>query len=249
MVVKDKVVLITGASRGIGAAAARLLGRHGASVAVNYFQSGQAARQVADDIEDAGGRAVTVKADVRDQVQVEAMAREVTEALGPVDTLVLNASITFPILPFLEYSWEEFERKFVDELRAAFFCCKTFVPGMITRGRGNVIGISSGLSRSPGHGFCAHSTAKSGFDAFMKSLAFELGPRGIRVNVIAPGLTLTDATAPLPQEDKDAVAGMTPLKRVGLPEDIAGAVLFLASDESRFISGTYLPVSGGIQMT
>jgi 3-oxoacyl-[acyl-carrier protein] reductase len=246
--VKGKVILITGASRGIGAAAARLLGRHGASVAVNYLQSEQAALRVATDVEDSGGRAVAVKGDVRDRGQVEVMAREVTEALGPVDTLVLNASIAFPIVPFLEYSWEEFERKLVGELRAAFFCCKAFVPGMIERGRGNVIGISSGLSRSPGHGFCAHSTAKSGFDAFMKSLAFELGPRGIRVNVIAPGLTLTDATAPLPQKDKDAIAGMTPLKRIGLPEDVAGAILFLASDESRFISGTYLPVSGGIQM-
>ena len=99
-----------------------------------------------------------------------------------------------------------------------------------------------------GEGFCAHSTAKSGLDAFVKSLALELGPSGVRVNVVAPGLTLTDATSWLSQKEKDASALMTPLRRNGLPEDVAGAVLFLASDEARFITGAYLPVSGGIQM-
>src|SRR5512134_3009710 len=108
---------------------------------------------------------------------------------------------------------------------------------------------SSGLSRVPGEGFCAHSTAKSGLDAFLKSLAFELGPKGIRVNIVAPGLTRTDATAWLSRKELDASAQMTPLKRIGLPEDVAGAVLFLASEEARFISGVYLPVSGGIHMS
>jgi 3-oxoacyl-[acyl-carrier protein] reductase len=119
---------------------------------------------------------------------------------------------------------------------------------MVERRKGSVIAISSGLSRHPGEGFCAHSTAKSGLDAFVRSLAFELGPNGVRVNVVAPGLTLTDATSFLSQKEKDASAQMTPLRRNGLPEDVAGAVLFLASEESRFITGAYLPVSGGIQM-
>ena len=134
-------------------------------------------------------------------------------------------------------------------MKAAFFCCKAVVPSMVERKNGCIIGISSGLSRVPGEGFCAHSTAKSGLDAFLKSLALELGPKGIRVNVVAPGLTQTDSTAFLSQKEKDASAQMTPLKRIGLPEDVAGAVLFLASGEARFISGTYLPVSGGIHMT
>jgi 3-oxoacyl-[acyl-carrier protein] reductase len=119
---------------------------------------------------------------------------------------------------------------------------------MVERKTGCVIGISSGLSRHPGNGFCAHSTAKSALDSFMKSLAFELGPRGIRVNVVAPGLTDTDATAFQSKEEKEAVARMTPLKQIGLPEDVAGAVLLITSDEARFVSVAYLPVSGGIQM-
>ncbi len=248
MLMKGKVVLVTGASRGIGAATAVLLARHGAAVAVNYFRSEGPAAAVVDGIRKGGGTAAAFKADVRDAGQVETMAREVSRTLGPVDTLVLNASINFPIVPFLEYKWDDFEAKLTGEMKAAFFCCKAFVPAMVNAGKGCVVGISSGLSRHPGHGFCAHSTAKSGLDAFMKSLALELGPKGIRVNVVAPGLTVTDATAFQSQKEKDAVAGMTPMKRIALPEDVAGAVLLVASDEARFVSGAYIPVSGGIQM-
>ncbi len=114
--------------------------------------------------------------------------------------------------------------------------------------KGCTIAISSGLSRVPGRGFCAHSAAESGRDGFAKSLALELGPLGIRVTVVAPGLTLTDATAWQPQVAKEAATRRTPLRRNGQPEDVAAAVLALASDDARFITGTYLPVSGGIQM-
>lgn len=244
----DRVVLITGASRGIGAATAKLLGQHGAAVGVNYYGSEEAAQQVVEAIVSDGGRALAVKADVRDPQQVDAMVQQVTEAFGPIDTLVINANAGFPIAPFVDYRWEDFEAKLLGELKGAFFPCKAVVSSMIEQKRGCIIAVSSGLSRDPGEGFCAHSTAKSGLDAFVKSLALELGPHGIRANVVAPGLTLTDATARLPQEHKDASAQMVPLKRNGLPEDVAGAILLLASEEARFITGAYLPVSGGVQM-
>lgn len=244
----DRVVLITGASRGIGAATAKLLGHHGAAVGVNYYGSEKAAQQVVEAIASDNGRALAVKADVRDPQQVEAMVQQVTEAFGPIDTLVLNANAGFPVAPFVDYRWEDFEAKLLGELKGAFFPCKAVVPSMIEQKRGCIIAVSSGLSRYPGEGFSAHSTAKSGLDAFVKSLALELGSHGIRANVVAPGLTLTDATAFLPQEHKDASAQMVPLKRNGLPEDVAGAILLLASEEARFITGAYLPVSGGVQM-
>jgi len=243
-----KVALVTGASRGIGAATARLLARHGAAVAVNFHQSGGAAAALVSEIEAAGGRALAIGADVRERAQVETMVERVAATLGPVDILVLNAAIQFPMVPFVDYPWEAFEAKLTGELKASFFCCRAVVPSMVERGRGSIIAVSSGLSRHPGFGFCAHSTAKSALDAFARALALELGPRGIRVNVVAPGLTLTDATAGLPQPVKDAMARQTPLGRNAVAEDVAGAILALACDEAGFVSGAYVPVSGGSQM-
>lgn len=245
---RNRVVLITGASRGIGAATAKLMGQHGAAVGVNYYGSAAAAQEVVESITSDGGRAVAVKADVRDPQQVDAMVRQVSDTLGAIDTLVINANANFPMAPFVDYRWEDFEAKLLGELKGAFFPCKAVVPSMMKHKQGTIIAVSSGLSRHPGEGFIAHSTAKSGLDAFIKSLALELGPHGIRANVVSPGLTLTDATAQLPQEHKNASAQMVPLKRNGLPEDVAGAILLLASDEAKFITGAYLPVSGGVQM-
>lgn len=245
---RERVVLITGASRGIGAATARLLGQQGAAVGVNYYGSEAAAQEIVEAITTDGGRAVAVQADVRDPQQVNRMVQQVAETLGAIDTLVINANANFPMAPFVDYRWEDFESKLLGELKGAFFPCKAVVPSMIQNKRGCIIAVSSGLSRHPGEGFVAHSTAKSGLDAFIKSLALELGPHGIRANVVSPGLTLTDATARLPQEYKDAAAQTVPLGRNGLPEDVAGVILLLASEEAKFITGAYLPVSGGVQM-
>jgi 3-oxoacyl-[acyl-carrier protein] reductase len=245
---KNRVALVTGASRGIGAATAIRLAEHGAAVAVNYLANESAARQVVGTIEGKGGTAFAVQADVRQAGQVERMAREAAGRLGPIDTLVINAGMRFPVTPFLQYAWEDFAAKLDGEIGAAFFCCKAVAPGMVERERGCIIGISSGLSRQPGIGFCAHSAAKSALDAFMKSLALELGPHGIRVNTVAPGLTITDATSWMPEPQKQAAAAHTPLRRVALPEDVAGAVLMMASEQSGFVTGTYLPVCGGTQM-
>jgi 3-oxoacyl-[acyl-carrier protein] reductase len=248
MLLENRVALVTGASRGIGAATAGALARHGASVGVNYFRSEEAAREVVNAIAAAGGRAVALRGDAREPADLALLADRAEADLGPVDTLVLNANISFSRTSFEEYRWEDFEAKLVGELGAAFHACKVFVPRMLQRERGCIIAVSSVLSRQPAPGFCAHSTAKSGLDAFMKSLAQELGPAGIRVNVVAPGLTLTDATADQPGGMKDAVARATPLRRNALAEDVAGAVVMLASEEARFVTGAYLSVSGGIQM-
>jgi 3-oxoacyl-[acyl-carrier protein] reductase len=248
MLLEGKIVLVTGASRGIGAATARLLARHGARVGVNYRESEGAAREVVAEIRASGGVAVALRADVRERAEVDAMVRAVEAELGPLDALVINASIAFPTVPFVDYPWEAFRAKLVGELESAFNCCKAVVPGMIARKRGSIVAVSSGLSRRPGPGFCAHTTAKSGLDGFAKSLALELGPHGIRVNVVAPGLTNTDAVRHLPEQARQASARAAPLQRIAEPSDIAGAVLMLVSDAAGFVTGAYLPVSGGSLM-
>jgi 3-oxoacyl-[acyl-carrier protein] reductase len=245
---QDKVAIVTGASRGIGAETARLLAAHGARVVVNFRASRERAEQVLAEIRMKGGEGLVAQADVTDRGQVETMVREAQEKLGPVDILVNNAAISFPVVPFMECRWEDFERKIVQEMQAVFFPCQAVVPGMVRRGQGSIVNVSSGLSRSPGAGYSSHSAAKSALDALSKSLATELGPAGIRVNVVAPGLTETDATAFVPAQVREMIAQNTPLRRVGRPEDVAGAVLFCCVDWSRFVSGAYLPVTGGTLM-
>ena len=245
MLLKDQVAIVTGSSRGIGASAAKLLASQGAKVAVNCRQNVEAGERVVSEIESAGGTALLVAADVTNPTEVRTMVDRTVAELGAVDILVNNANIHFPIVPFVEYGWEDFERKLVGELKASFHTCQAVVPPMIERGRGCIVNVSSGLSRAPGVGFVAHSSAKSALDAFSRALALELGPRGVRVNVVAPGLTRTDATANQPKEMQDAIAARLPMRRLGEADDVAGAILFFCVDWARYITGTYLPVSGG----
>ncbi len=245
---KDKVVLVTGASRGIGSASARLLASQGAKVAINFARTHARAQRVKELIESEGGIAELFQADVTDRDQTNRMVSAVHEKLGRIDVVVCNAAIGFKMRSFVEYEWDDFQHNLDNELTALFHVCKATVPDMIERGRGSIIAVSSSMSRTWGKGFIAHSTAKSALDSFVRSLACELGPEGIRVNTVAPGLILTDATANLPPQVKDAAAGRSPLRRNGLPRDVAGAILFLASDLSTFMTGTYLPVDGGFTM-
>lgn len=243
---KGKVAIVTGSSRGIGAESAKLLALNGASVVINYLNSKEEAFKIVKEIESFGSRAIAIKANVTIMEEVKDLIDKTKIEFGKIDILVLNASISFPVMPFIEYNWTDFETKLTQELKAAFFSCKAVVPAMINQGSGNIVMISSSLSRTPSEGMIAHSTAKSGIDAFAKSLAIELGSKNIKVNVVAPGLTLTDATKYTPYEVKEITKQYTPLKKLAHPQDIAKAVLFLANDN--FITGTYLPVSGGLQI-
>jgi 3-oxoacyl-[acyl-carrier protein] reductase len=243
MPLTGNVALVTGASRGIGAAVASALAAEGAAVAVNYFGSEAAALEVVRGIRAAGGRALAVKGDARDRGELEEMALKVRAELGPIGILVLNASIRFPMAGFLDYPWEAFEAKVLGELGAAFHGCRAVVPQMLERKGGAIVAITSGLARNPGWGFCAHSAAKAGLEGFVRALAFELGPMGIRVNAVAPGLTLTDATAQMPETHKQAAAAHAPLRRNGLAGDVAEAVVGLL--HAGFVTGATLPVNGG----
>src|ERR1700693_135719 len=187
---EHKVVLITGASRGIGAATARLLAKHGAAVAVNYIHNAAAAERVVQDITSKDGRAIAVRADVRVRDEVESMVRTVGEQLGTIDTLILNAHIDTTLAPIVNQSWEAFEAKIMGEMKAAFYCVQAVTPGMFENKKGCIVATSSSTAQHPTAGTGGQSVAKSTMDGLMKVLAVELGPAGIRVNMVAPGLTL-----------------------------------------------------------
>jgi 3-oxoacyl-[acyl-carrier protein] reductase len=242
---KDKVALITGASRGIGAASAKALAFHGSTVIINYIHSKDKAEALLKEIKNGDGKGMIFQADVRDRSAVDAMVDSALKEFGKIDILVNNANINFPIKPFTELSWDEIEAKIMGEMKALYNCSQAVLMDMAQKKSGKLIFISSSLSRFPGYGFSAHAAAKSAMDGMAKVMAAELGPSGISVNVVGPGLTLTDATAGQPKEMHEQVAAITPLRRLGMPEDIAGAVVFLASSLSDYLTGEYIPVTGG----
>jgi len=242
---KDKVALITGASRGIGAASAMAIAHHGATVVINYIKSKDKAEKLLNDIKKAGGNGMVFQADVRDQGAVNDMVESTLKEFGKIDVLVNNANINFPIRPFTELTWDQIEAKILGEIKALYNCSQAVLKDMLNRKSGKLIFVSSSLSRFPGFGFSAHAAAKSAMDSMAKVMAMELGPAGITVNVVGPGLTLTDATAGQPKEVHEQVAAITPLRRLGIPDDVAGVVLFLASSLSDYLNGEYIPVTGG----
>lgn len=245
----SSVALVTGSSRGIGAATARELASRGATVVVNYRTSVEEANSVVADIEDAGSNAMAVQADVTDVDAVKSMLLDIEDRYGGVDVLVNNANIPFATKPIADLAWEEFSNKLTAELKAAFTCSKAVLPGMVESGGGRLIYISSGLSKSPQPKFAAHGTAKSGLNAFAKYVAEEYGDDGIRANVVSPGLVETDATADQLDEDaRTGVAQATPLSRVAQPEDVAKTVAAFAGGSTQFVTGAYTPVNGGSGM-
>jgi len=242
---QGKVALVTGASRGIGAAIARDLADHDAAVVINYLKSKDKAEELKNSITEAGGRAIAVQADVRDRGDVDMMVALAEKELGKIDILVNNANIDFPMQPFAEMAWTAIEAKLTGEIGAMVHCCQAVIPGMKEKKYGKIILVSSSLSREPGYGFAAHCAAKAAVDSLARAMALELGPSGIHVNVVGPGLTRTDATAGLPAEVFSHTAEHTPLLRVAEPGDIASVVMFLASEMSDYLTGQYIPVNGG----
>lgn len=245
---KGKVVVVTGSSRGIGAGIAKALGMHGANVIVNYNNSQEKAKEVLEEIKKNGGDGLIFKADVRNAAEVNEMVDTAYNKFNRIDVLVNNANINFPVKPFVELTWEEIQAKILGEMQALYNCSQAVLKYMLKNKSGKLIFISSGLSRSPGYGFAAHAAAKSAVDGIAKVMALELGPSGITVNVIGPGLIKTDATANQPAEMHEQIAAYTPLRRIGMPEDIAGVAVFLASSLSDYVTGQYIHVNGGSTM-
>ncbi len=251
---KGQVVLVTGASRGIGAAIARAFAQEGATVAVNYLANHAAAEETVAACRATGGDAWVVQADVGDAEAVRAMVDAVVLEAGRIDVVVNNAFRPYAFdarrrALFDGLQWSDYQAQFDGAVGGAFNVCQAVLPHLRQRARGSIVNIATNLVENPVVPYHDYTTAKAALVAFSRNLAAELGPLGIRVNCVAPGLVYpTQASQATPEALRDAITAATPLRRIARPEDVAGPVLFLASEWSGFMTGQVLFVDGGLVM-
>jgi len=240
-----KTALVTGASRGIGAAAAIRLAQGGAAVVVNYHQNKAAAQKVLDQIKATGARGIIFRADATRDEDVAAMVQAAERGLGGIDILVNNAYFPFQVGPLHELTWADFHCAIEHELSAFFHCVSACLPKMREKKAGRIIVVSSRLAQQPLPRMGAYAAAKSALESMADTMAIELGPLGIAVNVVTPAFTLTDASMIMPETYRERVKETRPLKKHLFPEDIAGAIAFLAGNEANMVTGSHILVTGG----
>ncbi|ABP67197.1 3-oxoacyl-(acyl-carrier-protein) reductase [Caldicellulosiruptor saccharolyticus DSM 8903] len=244
---KDKVALITGASRGIGRAIALKFGQNGANVVINYSSSEFQAQTLKEEIEKLGVKALTIKCDVSNSEEVNAMFSQIEKEFGRLDILVNNAGITKDGL-ILRMNEEDFDKVIAINLKGAFLCAKAASKIMVKQREGNIINISSVVGIIGNVGQTNYAASKAGIIGLTKSLAKELSSRNIRVNAIAPGFIKTDMTEVLSDKVKEMMLSSIPLGRFGEAEEVANVALFLASSLSSYITGQVIVVDGGMVM-
>ena len=247
MLLDGKIALVTGASRGIGRAVAIALAKEGAAVAVNYAGNAKAAEEVKEIIEQMGGRAITIQADISDEKAAADMVAQTITELGGLDILVNNAGITRDNL-FIRMKADEWNAVINTNLTGLFNCSQPAAKYMMKKRTGRIINMSSVSGIMGNMGQVNYSAAKAGVIGFTKSLARETAARGITVNAVAPGFIATDMTAAMPEKAQEKVLTMIPMGKMGQPEDIANAVLFLASEKASYITGQVISVNGGMVM-
>ncbi len=244
---KDRVAVVTGASRGIGRAIVLELARRGASVVVNYQKSAQAAEEVVQQIEAEGGKAVVFRADVSNFLQAQGLIKFAQDTFGGIDILVNNAGITRDTLVMMmsEDDWDVVQ---ATNLKSTFNCSKAAVKTMMRKRYGRIVNIASVAGQMGNPGQTNYSASKAGQIGFTKALAREVASRNITVNAVAPGFIDTELLQTIPPETLETVLKLVPLGRKGMPEDVAYAVAFLASDQAAYITGQVLGVDGGMAM-
>lgn len=243
MRLKDKNILITGGSRGIGAGIVQHLAAEGARVAFTYTSKPEAAQEVLKSLPGDGHKAFSLN--VADESSVEETFKAVLEVFGKLDGLVNNAGITKDQL-LLRMKSEDFDQVIQTNLRGTFLCTRSAVKAMLKARQGSVVNITSVIGHSGNPGQANYAASKAGITAFSQSIAQEVGSRNIRINCVAPGFITTDMTEVLPEAQKNAILAKVPLQKFGSPKDVAAAVAYLLSDESAYVTGQTLHVNGGM---
>jgi 3-oxoacyl-[acyl-carrier protein] reductase len=247
MRLKDKIALVTGGSRGIGRAIAKAFAAEGAQVVIVYRGSQQAAEALVDEIRQAGGTAFANQADVADSAAVAALVERVQLEIGPIDILVNNAGVIEDDL-FVRLDLERWNKVLQTNLGGTFNFCQAVAYSMMKRRTGRIINISSVAATHVNPGQTNYAASKGAINSFTRALAVELASRGVTVNALAPGFIETDMSAAVRNKAGDKLKKYIPMRRIGTPEDIAKAAIFLASDESSYITGQVLTVDGGISL-
>ena len=251
---EGKVIVVTGGGRGIGAAIAEAFAAEGGAVAVNYRSDRDAADAVAERCRARGGDGIAIRADVTIATDVAALMQAAIDAFGRIDVLVNNAFAPYAFDPesrlrFADLQWADYRTQLDGAVGAAFNTCSAVIPHFRPRASGAIVNIVTNLVDRPVVPYHEYATAKTALIGFSRNLAAELGPLGIRVNCVAPGLVYPTRSSEATRASfRDGIAAQTPLGRIAQPDDVAGPVLFLASDWSRFITGQVLFVDGGMTM-
>lgn len=241
----SKIAIVTGASRGIGAATAKLLAKNGYAVCVNYFSNEERALSLVDEIRKINHNAIAIKANMASETDIMRLFETVDQELGPVTALVNNAGTNGGVCKVSDLSPSSLEAVFATNVFGVFYCCREAMKRMTLLGKGSIVNVTSEAARYGGNNMAHYAASKAAINTFTMAFAREAGLQNIRVNAVSPGIIDTDMHANVSPERLQSLMKSVPFGRMGKPDEVAESILWLLSDKASFLNGTVIPVSGG----